>query len=138
VCYCISNTGYNFAIYVQRTHREKKGPVMVANHMIPSSPMPGSPAFRPRPPRPTACRWPFSFMSGLHGGECCLCCRGISRRSKGFSGEQTHIFETVQVLVSLATNFALVGFLLLHAHCSWVWSRCLGVDNGEGTIAIFV
>jgi hypothetical protein len=41
----------------------------------------------------------------------------------------TYIFETVQVLVSLATNFAFVRLLLLHAECSRVRSRSFWIHD---------
>lgn len=48
------------------------------------------------------------------------------------------VFQTVQVLVPLATYFAFVRLLLLHAERTGIWSRGLGIHNGECAVAVFV
>lgn len=48
------------------------------------------------------------------------------------------ILQTIQVLVPLLANFALVRLLLLHAHSPRVWRRGLWVNNGKGPIGIIV
>lgn len=50
----------------------------------------------------------------------------------------TYIFESVQVLVPLTADLALVRLLLLHAECARVWRRCLRVDDGEGAVAVLM
>lgn len=48
-------------------------------HIMPSSPMPGRPAtLTPRPPSPAGGS-PLGFISGLHGGECCLCYQELAK-----------------------------------------------------------
>jgi hypothetical protein len=48
------------------------------------------------------------------------------------------VFETVQVLVSLAADVALVRLLLLHAKSSRIRSGSLGVDDGECSVAVLM
>lgn len=105
-------------------------------HIIPSSPMPGKPMTL-NGPRPAAFRWEFSFRSGLQGGECCLCCWCVSRSLMEWS-EITHVFEAVQILVTLSTNVTLIRLLLLHTQCSRIWCRGFWVDNRECSISIFM
>lgn len=49
-----------------------------------------------------------------------------------------YIFKTVQILVTLATSFAVEGLLLLHTECAGVGSACLGIDNGKCAVTILV
>lgn len=49
-----------------------------------------------------------------------------------------YVFETVEVLVALATDLALEGLLLLHAESSGIRGRGLGVDDGECAVAVLV
>lgn len=58
--------------------------------------------------------------------------------TQGGSTMVTYIFESVQVLVPLTADLALVRLLLLHAECARVWRRCLRVDDGEGAVAVLV
>ncbi len=48
------------------------------------------------------------------------------------------VFETVQVLVSLAADVALVRLLLLHAKGSRIRSGGLGVDDRECSVAVLM
>ena len=48
------------------------------------------------------------------------------------------ILQTIQILVPLLTNFALVGLLLLHAHSTWIRRRGLWIHDREGAIGIVV
>lgn len=49
-----------------------------------------------------------------------------------------YVFQAVQILVTLATNVALIWLLLLHAECAGIGRRCLGIHNGESPIAILM
>ena len=51
---------------------------------------------------------------------------------------ETYIFESVQVLVSLTADLALVWLLLLHAERAWVWRRCLRIDDRKGTVTVLM
>lgn len=110
---------------------------------MPSSPMPGRPATlmpapTPRPVRPCAARWLLSFNSGLQGGECCLCYSvSVGGRTQG-GEEETYVFETVEVLVTLAADLTLIWLLLFHAESAWVGRRGFRVDDGESAIAILM
>ena len=46
------------------------------------------------------------------------------------------IFQTVQVLVSLAAVVALVWLLFLHSKSSGVGGRGFWIDNREGTVCV--
>jgi len=48
------------------------------------------------------------------------------------------VFETVEVLVSLATYFATVRLLLLHADGAGVWNGRQRIDNREGTVVVLL
>jgi hypothetical protein len=50
----------------------------------------------------------------------------------------THVFKTIQVLISFAAGFAAKGLLLLHAQGAWIRSTRLRVNDGKGTIAVLV
>lgn len=44
----------------------------------------------------------------------------------------------VEILVSLATGFAAIRLLLLHADCAWVWYTRSRVDNRESAIDVLL
>jgi hypothetical protein len=75
--------------------------------------------------------WELSLSSGLQGGECCLCwtrelaegCVIDEKRGR------TYVFQAIEILVSFATDFAFVRFLLFHAERSRVGSGGFGVDD---------
>ena len=48
------------------------------------------------------------------------------------------VFQPVEVLIAFATSLTFVRFFLLHAQGPFVGNRCLGVDNGEGSVSIVV
>ena len=48
------------------------------------------------------------------------------------------VFETVQVLVALATNLATIWLLLLHAQRPGVRCGCLRVDDGKRAICVIM
>ena len=48
------------------------------------------------------------------------------------------VFETVQVLISLATHFTSVRLLFLHAKSSGVRSGRFGVDDRKGAVSVVV
>lgn len=48
------------------------------------------------------------------------------------------VFETVEVLVPLLANVALVWLLLFHSHGARIWCLGVGVDNREGSVAILM
>lgn len=48
------------------------------------------------------------------------------------------VLKTIQIFVPLLANLALVWFLLLHSHGSWVRCVIVRVNNGECAVAIFV
>ncbi len=48
------------------------------------------------------------------------------------------IFEPVEILIPFAANFAAVGLLLFHADCARVRHRGFGVNDGEGSVRVFV
>jgi hypothetical protein len=48
------------------------------------------------------------------------------------------ILETIQVLVPLAADIALVGLLFLHTQCSRVCLESIGIDNGKSAVGVFV
>jgi len=48
------------------------------------------------------------------------------------------VLETVEVLISLPTYFAAVWLLLLHAHRTGIRNGGERVDNGEGTVVVFL
>jgi hypothetical protein len=50
----------------------------------------------------------------------------------------THIFETVQVLIPLAAHLAAKGLLFFHAQGSRVRGARLGVDDGESAIPVLM
>jgi hypothetical protein len=62
---------------------------VICFHIIPSSPIPGSPALTPNP-KPTAAIWLFSFRSGLQGGECWRCLE-MSAEIPWYSRKYLHI-----------------------------------------------
>lgn len=53
-------------------------------------------------------------------------------------GMRSVIFETIQILVSLATVFASVGFLFLHANGTRIRCGGFGVENGKCPVGIVV
>jgi hypothetical protein len=85
--------------------------------------------------------WCWARSSGSHIGECCLCWRGqsqnTSEKTQGCRRE-TYVFETIEVLIPLAANFALERLLLLHTQRAGIRSTSLWVDDGEGTITILM
>jgi hypothetical protein len=108
---------------------------------MPSSPIPGRPAtltLTPIPPNPAAAMWLLSFSSGLQGGECCLCYSDVSRSAERKIREAAYIFESVKILVALATNLAFVRLLLFHTQSTRVRGRCFWIYNREGTISILM
>lgn len=50
----------------------------------------------------------------------------------------TYVFQTVQVLVPFAASLAAERLLLLHAQGAGIGSASLGVDDGEGPIAVLM
>lgn len=50
----------------------------------------------------------------------------------------TYVFQSVQVLIALATNIALVWLLLLHTKSARIWRRSLWVDDRESSITVLV
>jgi len=50
----------------------------------------------------------------------------------------TVVLETVQVFVALATNFAAVGLLLLHADGPRVGNRGCRVNDGKGAVGVLL
>jgi uncharacterized membrane protein len=68
--------------------------------------------------------------------------RGVGRRGwEGKEGQKkyrAYIFESIEILVALIAVFALVGLFLLHAHFTRIRCGCLRVDDGEGSIPVFV
>jgi len=48
------------------------------------------------------------------------------------------VFEPVQVLVALLADIALVRLLLLHAQGPWIRRLGVGVNDGEGSVSIFM
>jgi hypothetical protein len=51
---------------------------------------------------------------------------------------ETYIFQTVQVLIALSADIALVWLLLLHTKSSRVWGRSLGVNDRKRAIPVLV
>lgn len=47
------------------------------------------------------------------------------------------VFETVQVLVALATHFATIWLFLFHPDRTGIWDRCGGIDDRKGAVWIF-
>ena len=50
----------------------------------------------------------------------------------------THIFEAVEVLISLIAHLTRVGLLLFHTKSSRIWNTRVGVNDGKGTIFVLV
>lgn len=50
----------------------------------------------------------------------------------------TYVFETVEVLVSLAACFAIEWLLLLHAESPRIWRTGFGINDGECAVAVLV
>lgn len=48
------------------------------------------------------------------------------------------VFETVQVLVTLAAHLAAIWLLFLHANRTWVWDAGSGVHNAESAIGVLL
>lgn len=60
-------------------------------------------------------------------------------KSRGKSrSRRAYVFEAIQILISLPASLAVKGLLLLHTKSAGVRGTGLGVDNGEGTVAVFV
>ncbi len=51
---------------------------------------------------------------------------------------KTYIFETVEILVSLAASLAVKWLLLLHAESSGIWCTGFRIHNGECAVSVFV
>jgi hypothetical protein len=51
---------------------------------------------------------------------------------------ETYVFEAVQVLVPLSAHLTLEGLLLLHAQSTRIRGAGLGIDDGEGTVAVLM
>jgi len=50
----------------------------------------------------------------------------------------TVVLETVEVLVSFATDLTPIWLLFLHADGSGVWNGCGWVDDGKGAVGILL
>ena len=50
----------------------------------------------------------------------------------------TYVFESVQILVSLATRLAVERLLFLHTKGSGVWRAGFGIDNRKSPVSILV
>jgi len=48
------------------------------------------------------------------------------------------VLQTVQVLVTLATDFTAIRLLLLHTDSAGVGDRCCGINYGEAAIGVFL
>ena len=48
------------------------------------------------------------------------------------------VFETVKVLVALATNLTTIRLLFLHAHGARVWDRRGRINDAKASIRIFL
>ena len=54
------------------------------------------------------------------------------------SSRETHIFETVQVLVTFAARLTVKRLFLFHTQGTRIGSTRLWVDNGECAVAVLV
>jgi len=48
------------------------------------------------------------------------------------------IFQAVEILVPFSANIAAVRLLFFHAHCARIRYGGNGVDDGEGTVFVFL
>lgn len=69
-----------------------------------------------------------------------MCCKMSTKKDMDLSEAwgDAYIFQTVQVLISLATDVALVRLLLLHSQSTGIRSGRLGIDNGKCSIAVLM
>lgn len=61
-----------------------------------------------------------------------------SADGSGRAGIATYVFQPVQILVTFPASLAVERLFLLHAQRSGVGSASFGVDDGKGSVAVFV
>ena len=66
------------------------------------------------------------------------CATGSQQLGLFFGILKTYIFETIQVLVALSADFALIWLLLFHAKSSGIWGMCVRINYRESSIGIIV